>query len=66
MAGGAARRVRQRGWATERRRARALLAFLLVFLPVAGLPALFVSLILQLFGIAMLPFRFLRWLDLRL
>ncbi len=39
-----------------------LLAFLLVFLPVAGLPALFVSLILQLFGIAMLPFRFLRWI----
>ncbi len=37
-------------------------AFLLLFLPVAGLPALFVSLILQLFGIALLPFRFLRWL----
>jgi len=39
-----------------------LLAFLLLFLPVAGLPALFVALILQLFGIAMLPFRFLRWI----
>jgi len=37
------------------------LAFFLVFLPLVGLPALFVSLILQLFGIAMLPFRFLRW-----
>jgi hypothetical protein len=38
------------------------LAFLLVFLPIAGVPALLAALILQLFGIAMLPFRFLGWL----
>jgi hypothetical protein len=37
------------------------LAFILVFLPLVGLPAVLVSLILQLYGIAMLPFRFLRW-----
>jgi hypothetical protein len=37
------------------------LAFFLVFLPLVGLPAVFVALILQLFGVAMLPFRFLRW-----
>ncbi len=38
-----------------------ILLFVLVFLPLAGAPALVVSLVLQLFGIAMLPFRFLRW-----
>jgi hypothetical protein len=42
-----------------------LLAFLLLFLPVAGLPALLVSLLLQLVGIALLPFRFLRWITAR-
>jgi hypothetical protein len=41
------------------------LAFFLVFLPVVGLPALCVSLSLQLFGVALLPFRFLRWLTAR-
>jgi hypothetical protein len=40
-------------------------AFLLLFLPVAGLPALFVSLLLQLVGIALLPVRFLRWITTR-
>ncbi len=38
------------------------LAYFLVFLPVVGLPAVFVSLMLQLFGVVMLPFRFLSWL----
>jgi hypothetical protein len=38
------------------------LAFFLVFLPVVGVPAVLVALILQIFGVAMLPFRFLRWL----
>jgi hypothetical protein len=38
-----------------------LAAFLLVFLPVAGVPAFFASLILQLLGIVMLPLRALRW-----
>jgi hypothetical protein len=38
-----------------------LLVFVLLFLPIAGTPALLVSLMLQLFGVVMLPFRFLRW-----
>jgi hypothetical protein len=38
-----------------------LLLFVLVFLPLAGAPALLVSLSLQLFGVVLLPFRFLRW-----
>ena len=38
------------------------LVFFLVFLPVVGLPALLVMLMLQIFGVVMLPFRFLRWL----
>jgi hypothetical protein len=39
-----------------------LLVFVLVFLPIAGAPALLVALLLQLYGIVLLPFRFLRWL----
>ncbi len=39
-----------------------LAAFFLLFLPIAGLPALLVALLLQLFGMALLPFRVLRWL----
>lgn len=42
-----------------------LLAFVLVFLPIAGLPALVASLVLQLVGLVMLPFRFLRRLSSR-
>jgi len=62
----AERRAEYRGIAGYRAaNAARLLAFLVVFLPIAGLPALFASLILQLFGIAMLPFRFLRWLAAR-
>jgi hypothetical protein len=38
-----------------------LLLFLLVFMPLAGVPALLVTLSLQLFGVVLLPFRFLRW-----
>lgn len=38
------------------------LAFFLLFLPLAGLPAVLVSLAMQVVGIALLPFRFLRWL----
>lgn len=38
-----------------------MLAFVLVFLPIVGLPAFIASFALQVYGIAMLPFRFLRW-----
>jgi len=38
------------------------LAFFFVFLPIVGVPAALVALILQLYGLAMLPFRFLRWM----
>lgn len=38
------------------------LAFLVLFLPIVGVPAFFVSLVLQLVGVLLLPFRFLRWL----
>jgi hypothetical protein len=38
------------------------LAFFFVFLPIVGVPAVLVALILQLYGLAMLPFRFLRWM----
>jgi hypothetical protein len=59
-------RAEYRGTAGYRAaQAARFLAFLLIFLPVAGLPALFAALVLQLFGIAMLPFRFLRWLTTR-
>jgi len=39
-----------------------LVAFVLIFLPIAGLPAFFIALALQLLGLLMLPFRFLGWL----
>ncbi len=39
-----------------------LLAFVLLFLPVAGLPALVVATALQLFGIVLLPVRLVGWL----
>jgi hypothetical protein len=64
----------ERLWPAERRseyggaagyraaQAARLIAFLLLFLPLVGLPALLVALILQLYAIAMLPFRFLRWI----
>ncbi len=42
-----------------------LLVFLAVFLPLAGVPALIGSLALQLWGVAALPIRFLRWLTAR-
>jgi hypothetical protein len=41
-------------------------AFVLIFLPLAGIPAALVALILQLVGIVLLPFRFLGWLAARL
>jgi hypothetical protein len=41
--------------------ARAL-AFVLLFLPVAGVPVLLISLVLQLWGIAALPVRAVRWI----
>jgi hypothetical protein len=39
-----------------------MVAFVLLFLPLAGMPAALVALALQLVGIALLPFRFLGWL----
>ena len=39
-----------------------LAAFMLVFLPIAGVPAFFVAFLQQLLGLALLPFRVLRWL----
>ena len=42
-----------------------LLAYLLVFLPLAGMPALVVSFVQQLWALAMLPVRAARWLSAR-
>ncbi|HEY7669471.1 MAG TPA: hypothetical protein VH852_02435 [Hyphomicrobium sp.] len=64
----------ERLWPAERRleyggavgyraaQAARLTAFLMLFLPLVGLPALLVALILQLYAIVTLPFRFLRWI----
>jgi hypothetical protein len=40
-------------------------AFLLVFVPLIGMPALAVSLLQQLWGLVMLPARAVRWLTQR-
>jgi hypothetical protein len=40
-----------------------LLAYLLLFLPIVGIPALIVSFMQQLWGLAMLPVRAVRWLS---
>jgi hypothetical protein len=42
-----------------------LLAYLLLFLPIVGIPALIVSFMQQLWGLAMLPVRAVRWLSAR-
>ena len=39
-----------------------LVAFVLVFLPIVGIPALIVSLLLQLWALITLPARAVRWL----
>jgi hypothetical protein len=51
------------GWRAAQ--AARLAAFLLLFLPLAGVPAFFASLILQLWGIVTLPLRALRWIAAR-
>lgn len=38
------------------------LAFAIVFLPLVGMPAFIASVAMQVYGVAMLPFRFLRWI----
>jgi hypothetical protein len=42
-----------------------LLAYLLLFLPIVGIPALIVSFMQQLWGLAMLPVRAVQWLSAR-
>jgi hypothetical protein len=39
-----------------------LVAFVLLFLPIAGVPALIAATALQLFGVILLPVRFVGWL----
>ena len=59
----AEQRAEYRGAAGYRAaQAMRLLAFFIWFLPIVGVPALLVALILQLWGFVTLPFRFLRWL----